>query len=93
MDEVLERDSPDTVMIICLTEDQLRIQEFIRCVAAEKVTPQAAEIDRTAEYPQDMLDQGAGWGIERGQQWKPWGLASISRTCRSGDNSRPSAAP
>ncbi|MBI3993187.1 MAG: acyl-CoA dehydrogenase family protein [Candidatus Lambdaproteobacteria bacterium] len=37
--------------------DELRqIQELIRDVAMRRVAPRAAEIDRTAEYPQDMFD-------------------------------------
>jgi hypothetical protein len=39
-----------------LTADQLQIQDLIRRVAKEKVAPRANEIDRTAEYPQDMFD-------------------------------------
>ena len=39
-----------------LNEDQLRIQELVRRVAADRVAPRAADIDRTAEYPQDMFD-------------------------------------
>jgi acyl-CoA dehydrogenase len=39
-----------------LTADQLQIQDLIRRVAKEKVSPRANEIDRTAEYPQDMFD-------------------------------------
>ncbi len=43
-------------MTIRLSDDQLQIRDLIRRVAAEKVAPRAAEIDRTAEYPQDMFD-------------------------------------
>jgi len=39
-----------------LTADQIQIQDLIRRVAKEKVAPRANEIDRTAEYPQDMFD-------------------------------------
>jgi len=39
-----------------LTADQLQIQDLIRRVAKEKVASRANEIDRTAEYPQDMFD-------------------------------------
>ena len=38
------------------TEDQLAVRDLIRRVAREKVAPRADEIDRTAEYPQDMFD-------------------------------------
>jgi alkylation response protein AidB-like acyl-CoA dehydrogenase len=39
-----------------LTDDQLTVQDLIRKVAREKVAPRADDIDRTAEYPQDMFD-------------------------------------
>jgi len=39
-----------------LNDDQIRIQELVRRVAAERVAPRASEIDATAEYPQDMFD-------------------------------------
>ena len=43
-------------MTYSLTEDQLAIQELVRRVAREKVAPRADEIDRKAEYPQDMFE-------------------------------------
>lgn len=43
-------------MSFALTADQLQIQDLIRRVAKDKVAPRANEIDRTAEYPQDMFD-------------------------------------
>jgi alkylation response protein AidB-like acyl-CoA dehydrogenase len=39
-----------------LTPEQLEIQDLVRRVAREKVARRADEIDRTAEYPQDMFD-------------------------------------
>jgi len=39
-----------------LNEDQLQIRDLVRKVAREKVAPRADEIDRTAQYPQDMFD-------------------------------------
>jgi len=38
-----------------LTDDQLQIRDLVRRVAREKVAPRSAEIDRTAEYPDDMF--------------------------------------
>ena len=43
-------------MTSLLSEDQVQIQDLIRRVAKERVAKRAAEIDRTAEYPQDMFD-------------------------------------
>ncbi|KAE8761328.1 acyl-CoA dehydrogenase [Paraburkholderia madseniana] len=37
-----------------LTDDQIQIRDLIRRVATERVAPRADEIDRTAEYPDDM---------------------------------------
>jgi acyl-CoA dehydrogenase len=39
-----------------LDEEQLALQELVRRVAREKVAARADEIDRTAEYPQDMFE-------------------------------------
>ncbi|MDP1690391.1 MAG: acyl-CoA dehydrogenase family protein, partial [Burkholderiaceae bacterium] len=39
-----------------LNEDQLQIRDLVRRLAREKVAQRAADIDRTAEYPQDMFD-------------------------------------
>lgn len=43
-------------MTYTLSEDQRAIQELVRRVAREKVAARADEIDRTAQYPQDMFD-------------------------------------
>ncbi|MEZ5901650.1 MAG: acyl-CoA dehydrogenase family protein [Hyphomicrobiaceae bacterium] len=39
-----------------LSEDQLQVQQLVRRVATERVARRAQEIDRKAEYPQDMFD-------------------------------------
>ncbi len=39
-----------------ITEEQRQIQDLVRRVARDKVAPRAAEIDATADYPQDMFD-------------------------------------
>ncbi|MEX2616223.1 MAG: acyl-CoA dehydrogenase family protein [Alphaproteobacteria bacterium] len=39
-----------------LTDEQQMLRETIQAVARDRVAPRAAEIDRTAEYPQDMFD-------------------------------------
>jgi alkylation response protein AidB-like acyl-CoA dehydrogenase len=46
-----------------LNAEQRQIQEAVRRVAVEKVAPRAMEIDRTAEYPEDMFEllRGLGW--------------------------------
>ena len=46
-----------------LNEEQREIQEVVRRVARDKVAARAMEIDRTAEYPQDMFEllRSLGW--------------------------------
>ncbi len=39
-----------------LGEDQRAVQDLVRRVANERVASRAADIDRTAEYPQDMFE-------------------------------------
>src|SRR5208282_1192847 len=39
-----------------LGDDQREVQALVRRVAAERVAPRAAAIDRDAAYPQDMFD-------------------------------------
>src|SRR5215210_4924677 len=37
-----------------LTEEQEMLRDAVRVLADERVAPRAAEIDRTAEFPQDI---------------------------------------
>ena len=37
-----------------LTEDQLMLRDAVRVLADERIAPRAAEIDRTAEFPDDV---------------------------------------
>jgi alkylation response protein AidB-like acyl-CoA dehydrogenase len=39
-----------------LTEEQREIRELVRTIARERVAPRAAEIDKTAEFPWDVVD-------------------------------------
>jgi alkylation response protein AidB-like acyl-CoA dehydrogenase len=43
-------------MLLQLTNEQRQLQTMLRRVADERVSSRAADIDRTAEYPQDMFD-------------------------------------
>ena len=43
-------------MSFSLSDDQRQVQDTIRRVAADKVAPRAAVIDRDGVYPQDMFD-------------------------------------
>lgn len=43
-------------MLLQLSDEQRQLQTMLRRLANERVAPRAAEIDRTAEYPQDMFD-------------------------------------
>ncbi len=46
-----------------LTADQRAIRDAVRTLARERVAPRAAEIDRTAEFPQDLRTLLAEQGI------------------------------
>ena len=50
-------------MLLQLTGEQRQLQTMLRRVADERVAPRAADIDRTAEYPQDMFDLLQGLGL------------------------------
>jgi alkylation response protein AidB-like acyl-CoA dehydrogenase len=39
-----------------LTEEQVLLRDAVRVLADERVAPRAAEIDRTAEFPQDLRE-------------------------------------
>ncbi|MBA2568736.1 MAG: acyl-CoA dehydrogenase family protein [Actinobacteria bacterium] len=39
-----------------LTEEQREIRELVRSLASERVAPRAAEIDKTGEFPWDMVE-------------------------------------
>ena len=43
-------------MLLQLSDEQRQLQTMLRRLANERVAPRAAEIDRTADYPQDMFD-------------------------------------
>jgi alkylation response protein AidB-like acyl-CoA dehydrogenase len=43
-------------MFLDLSDEQRQLQAMLRRVADERVAARAAEIDRTAEYPQDMFE-------------------------------------
>ena len=46
-----------------LTPDQRAIRDAVRTLARERVAPRAAEIDRSAEFPQDLRELLAEQGI------------------------------
>src|SRR5215467_1936387 len=39
-----------------LTDEQREIRDLVRTLARERVAPRAAEIDKTAEFPWDMVE-------------------------------------
>lgn len=43
-------------MSFALSPEQIEVRDLVRRVARERVAQRAAEIDATAEYPQDMFD-------------------------------------
>lgn len=46
-----------------LTDEQKQLQDIVRRAAREKVAARAAQIDRSAEYPQDMYDLLRSMGL------------------------------
>ncbi|WP_247972690.1 acyl-CoA dehydrogenase family protein [Bradyrhizobium sp. 195] len=46
-----------------LNDDQLQVQELVRRIAKDRVAPRAQDIDRKAEYPQDMFDMLKDLGL------------------------------
>jgi alkylation response protein AidB-like acyl-CoA dehydrogenase len=47
---------PTTQPAYRLSEDQLMLRDAVRTLADERIAPRAADIDRTAEFPQDVRD-------------------------------------
>ena len=39
-----------------LTDEQREIRDLVRTLARERVAPRAAEIDKSAEFPWDMVE-------------------------------------
>src|SRR5881409_4309575 len=39
-----------------LTDEQREIRELVRTIARERIAPRAAEIDKTAEFPWDVVE-------------------------------------
>ena len=46
-----------------LTEEQQEIRELIRELARERIAPRAAEIDKSAEFPWDVVELFREHGI------------------------------
>ncbi len=49
-------DFPTMSALDPLTEEQREIRELVRTIAREKVAPRAAEIDKSAEFPWDIVE-------------------------------------
>ena len=50
-----------------LTEEQDALRESVARLARERVAPRAAEVDATAQYPQDIFELLAQNGLRRGE--------------------------
>ena len=46
-----------------LSDEQREIRDLVRTLARERVAPRAAEIDKTAEFPWDMVDLLRGYDL------------------------------
>ena len=60
-------------MVLELTDDQKAFKHRIEQFAAEIVAPRAALIDKTGEYPSDVMHAAAGEGLCGVTIPKPWG--------------------
>jgi len=47
---------PDAISTFRLTEDQIALRDAVRTLAEERIKPRAPEIDRTADFPQDVRE-------------------------------------
>ena len=63
-----------------LTEDQRVLRDAVRELADERVAPRAAEIDRTAEFPEDLSELLAEPGHPRRCRSRP-STAGSAATC------------
>ena len=62
-------------MDFSLSPDQEAFVERARAFARERVAPQAADIDRTAAYPRELVREAAGLGLLGATIPEPWGGA------------------
>jgi alkylation response protein AidB-like acyl-CoA dehydrogenase len=56
MPPVSALDCADMSALDPLTEEQREIRELVRTIAREKIAPRAAEIDKSAEFPWDVVE-------------------------------------
>jgi len=63
-----------------LTEEQREIRELVRTIAREKIAPRAAEIDKSAEFPWDVVElyrENDLFGIMYDEQYGGIGESSL----------------
>jgi len=60
-------------MVLELSAEQRSFKQSIEKFAAEIVAPRAALIDKTGEYPSDVIHAAAGHGLCGVTIPKPWG--------------------
>ena len=46
-----------------LTEEQREIRELVRTLARERIAPRAAELDKSAEFPWDVVELFRDHGV------------------------------
>jgi len=57
-----------------LTDEQEMLRDAVRVLADDRVAPRAAEIDRTAEFPEDMcreMDVSEAWDKHKSTTTSP----------------------
>jgi alkylation response protein AidB-like acyl-CoA dehydrogenase len=63
-----------------LTDEQRELRELVRTIARERVAPRAAEIDRTHEFPWDVVDafrEGDLFGLLFDEEWGGTGTGTL----------------
>src|SRR4051794_25541954 len=63
-----------------LTEEQREIRELVRTIAREKIAPRAAEIDKSSEFPWDVVEvyrENDLFGIMYDEQYGGIGESSL----------------
>src|SRR4030042_3801065 len=64
-----------------LSEEQKMIQEMVRDFAQNEVRPRAEQIDRTHEFPADLVKKMAELGLMGVEVPEQWGGAGMDPIC------------
>src|SRR4051794_14391206 len=77
---VIPRVDFDFVPVDQLTEEQREIRDLVRDLARERIAPRAAEIDKSAEFPWDVVElfrENEIFGILFGEEFGGIGASAL----------------